>query len=109
MTQPSEELVAALVVLTRFGIEPDVQELLVSGNASRGIRPGALATALQTAADKARVEERERCAGIARNCFTDATVVTNKAGQPYLTGKAAIYAAQRIAAAITAEKETGNG
>jgi hypothetical protein len=40
---------AALVVLTEHGIEPDVQELLVYGNPSRGIAPGALRKAIQAA------------------------------------------------------------
>jgi hypothetical protein len=33
---------AALSALTKHGIPPDVQELLVYGNPSRGIEPGAL-------------------------------------------------------------------
>ncbi len=42
-------LTAALVALAEHGIEPDVQELLVSGNPMRGIRPGALEAALRAA------------------------------------------------------------
>lgn len=38
---------AALVVLTEYGIPPDVQELLVYGDANRGIAPGALSKAIR--------------------------------------------------------------
>ncbi|MDI6026769.1 hypothetical protein QBK99_11260 [Corticibacterium sp. UT-5YL-CI-8] len=67
----------------------------------------AIYAALQSTAEKARAEERERCAETARNRFTIDRVVKNKAGKPYLTGEAAIYAGKQIAAAIMAEKETG--
>lgn len=40
---------AALVALAEFGIEPDTQELLVSGNPMRGIAPGALDAAISAA------------------------------------------------------------
>jgi hypothetical protein len=40
------DVAAALVVLARDGIAPDIQELLVRGNPSQGVRPGALARAL---------------------------------------------------------------
>jgi hypothetical protein len=42
--------IAALTALAEAGIEPDVQELLVAGNPSRGIAPGALTKALKAAA-----------------------------------------------------------
>jgi len=41
-----DSLTAALLVLTRHGIPPDIQELLIYGNPDRGIRPGALAAVL---------------------------------------------------------------
>lgn len=41
--------VAALTALAEAGIDPDVQELLVAGNPSRGIAPGALAKAIDAA------------------------------------------------------------
>lgn len=40
------DLVKALVVLARKGVPTDVQELLVGGNPSRGIPPGALQAVL---------------------------------------------------------------
>lgn len=40
---------AALVVLRRAGIEPDLQSLLVQGSPSRGIAPGALKKAIDAA------------------------------------------------------------
>lgn len=44
-----EEVAAALVSLTDSGIPPDIQELLVHGNPSRGIPNGALYRALVAA------------------------------------------------------------
>lgn len=41
-----ERLAAALVVLARHGVAPDIQELLVRGNPDQGVPPGALAAAL---------------------------------------------------------------
>lgn len=42
-------LVKALVILARRGIPADIQELLVQGNPSRGVAPGALDAVLQCA------------------------------------------------------------
>lgn len=44
-----EEVAAALVSLTDSGIPPDIQELLVHGDAKRGIPAGALYRALVSA------------------------------------------------------------
>jgi len=41
-----DRLAIALIALAKHNIPPDVQELLVSGDPSRGIAPGALAGAL---------------------------------------------------------------
>lgn len=41
-TETGERLVEALVILARAGIPTDIQDLLVNGDAKRGIRPGAL-------------------------------------------------------------------
>ncbi|TPM58955.1 hypothetical protein FJ959_08760 [Mesorhizobium sp. B2-2-4] len=51
---------------------------------------------------QAILAERKRCADIARSRFTIETVIKTAKGEPYLTGKAAIYAAERIADAIEA-------
>lgn len=40
---------AALTALAEHGIPPDVQELLVYGNAATGVRPGALSSAVAAA------------------------------------------------------------
>lgn len=45
----TDPLVAALMVLARMGIPSDVQELLVSGDPSRGIAPNALRLAIAAA------------------------------------------------------------
>jgi hypothetical protein len=51
---------AAIVTLTEHGIPPDVQELLVYGNPSRGIAPGALSKAIRAVALEAlRVAENK--------------------------------------------------
>lgn len=50
---------AALIALARANIPPDVQELLVRGDAMRGIAPGAL-TALIKAVDAMRSDEKRR-------------------------------------------------
>ena len=42
-----DRLVAALVVLAEHGIPTDIQDLLVSGDPMRGIRPGALHAAIR--------------------------------------------------------------
>lgn len=60
--QGMDALTAALVVLARYNVPPDVQELLVQGNPMRDIRPGALAAALtqlseQIAALRVSLEE----------------------------------------------------
>lgn len=41
--------VAALLALARANVDPDIQELLVYGNAMRGVAPGALAAAIAAA------------------------------------------------------------
>lgn len=60
--QGMDALTAALVVLARYNVPPNVQELLVQGNPMRDIRPGALAAALtqlseQIAALRVSLEE----------------------------------------------------
>ena len=45
----SAAAVAALTALAEHGIPPDIQELLIFGNAARGIAPGALSKALKAA------------------------------------------------------------
>lgn len=42
-----EMTTAALVALAEHGIPPDIQELLVHGNPSQGIAPGALGKAIR--------------------------------------------------------------
>jgi hypothetical protein len=44
----NEAACAALIVLARYNIPPDVQELLIRGNPNRDIRPGALGAAIRT-------------------------------------------------------------
>lgn len=44
-----DSLVAALTILARMGIPPDVQDLLVTGDASRGIAPNSLRLAIAAA------------------------------------------------------------
>lgn len=51
-----EAATAALVILAEHGIAPDVGELLVFGNPSRGIAPGALVKVLAHHAQQARLE-----------------------------------------------------
>ena len=46
-----DALTAAMVMLARCGIEPDIQELLVNGDPSREIPPGAFVHALDAAID----------------------------------------------------------
>lgn len=46
----ASDLGGALAVLARFNITPDVQELLIYGNPSRGVPPGALAAVLKALA-----------------------------------------------------------
>lgn len=57
--------VAALTALVEAGIEPDVQELLVSGDPSRGVAPGALAKAVAasvpTASHRRLLSELTEC------------------------------------------------
>jgi len=48
MASDLPNVTAALVALTEAGIPTDVQELLVRGDASRGIAPGAIIKALNT-------------------------------------------------------------
>jgi hypothetical protein len=37
-----DDLISALLIASRFGLSVDVQELLVHGDASRGVAPGIL-------------------------------------------------------------------
>lgn len=50
--------------------------------------------------EQAIAAERERCAQVAVQRFIKDNVIKIVNGQPYITGSAAIYAAERIAAAI---------
>lgn len=54
-----DALTAALVALTRYGIAPDIQELLLRGNPDLGVRPGALAAAIRAANDRRCVEDAD--------------------------------------------------
>lgn len=49
-----EMLTTALLVLVEFGIEPDIQELLIYGNPARRVRPGALKAAMRAVASRTR-------------------------------------------------------
>lgn len=48
-TIPTDPITAAVLALARHGIPADVQDLLVRGSLSAGIRPGALQAALMAA------------------------------------------------------------
>lgn len=66
-----EQLAAPVLALAQAGIPPDIQELLVRGNPSRGIAPGALAKAIAAARPDPAIlaaaeAERERCALVAQ-------------------------------------------
>lgn len=50
MTDKSNLITEALVILSAAGIETDVLELLVWGNPDKGVAPGALQKALEAAA-----------------------------------------------------------
>lgn len=60
-------LVVPLLALAEAGIPPDIQELLVHGNPSRGVPPGALVKALTAFADEARLAERAKAAKVAQD------------------------------------------
>lgn len=125
MTTPSKEfmceaLVAALIIMARHGIEPDIQELLVSGNVGRGIKPGALSAALRAAADKARAEERRRLydadapmadGEIEMTAAEDVLtwLLVEKIGVPDDEGYTPNQAQTIIETTIMAEKEMDNG
>lgn len=47
----NEVLTAALLALAQHGIPPDIQELLLAGDPTRGIAPGALRAALDAVED----------------------------------------------------------
>jgi hypothetical protein len=49
---------------------------------------------------RAILAERERCAIVAENRYTEQSVLKSKAGKPYTTGSMAIFTGQQIAAAI---------
>jgi len=70
--------VAALVALAEHGIPPDIQELLVVGNAGRGIAPGALRKAL-LAEHKMLVREIEAACGYLLNAKFDLETGCTKA------------------------------
>lgn len=53
-----EAATAAIVALAGHGIPVDVQELLVSGDPSRGIRPGALSAAFKATLESYRKPEK---------------------------------------------------
>lgn len=67
MTSPRElsDIAAALVVLARHNIPTDIQELLVRGDPARGIKPGALAAAIEALRESERQAEREEAAKVA--------------------------------------------
>lgn len=46
MSEADDRVTDAVVSLARYNIPPDIQELLISGDAMRGIPPGALSAAL---------------------------------------------------------------
>jgi hypothetical protein len=64
-----ERVAAALVVLARYNIPTDIQELLVGGNPSRNVAPGALAAAIEATVDEEReaLKELERAATFTYN------------------------------------------
>jgi hypothetical protein len=45
----TDAAVAALAALTRHGIPPDIQELLIYGSPRIGVKPGALSKAMAAA------------------------------------------------------------
>ena len=49
---------------------------------------------------RAILAERERCAVIAESRYTEENTIKSKAGKTFRSGQVAIYAAQKIAAAI---------
>jgi hypothetical protein len=55
---------------------------------------------------RAILAERERCAKVAEDQFTKESVQKNAKGEPYDSGKIAIYASQRIAFVIRGEPTT---
>lgn len=54
---------AALIALAQHGIAPDVQEMLIRGNALRGIAPGALSAAIAAAMRPVVVQPNEEGEG----------------------------------------------
>lgn len=62
MSETTDPIVAALVVLKRKGVPPDVLEMLIRGSLANGVAPGALAEAIDAAMDAS--EEAERIANI---------------------------------------------
>jgi hypothetical protein len=59
--QPND-YIAAVLKLAERNIPPDIQELLVTGNPDKGIRPGALLAAIQAAFDHAERENAKTTA-----------------------------------------------
>lgn len=49
---------------------------------------------------RAILAERERCAVVAESRYTEENTIKSKAGKTFRSGQVAIYAAQKIAAAI---------
>jgi len=49
-TGPTADIVKALIILARHGVPPDVQALIVHGDASQGVPPGALQAVLKACA-----------------------------------------------------------
>ena len=70
------------------------------GFAIKACMIGGAYDAFTAAIEQAITDERERCAEIAEQRFTKESIAKNTKGEPYITGSAAIYAAERIAAAI---------
>ena len=62
---PTTDLVNPLLVLAKFNIPTDIQDLLISGNAMRGVPSGALQATLLAEREAATKAEREACALIA--------------------------------------------
>jgi hypothetical protein len=64
MSEIDEVSAAALLSLVRDNIPPDVQELLVHGSLTHGVKPGALHRAITAAANKRADEALQPCTEI---------------------------------------------
>lgn len=71
----------ALMVLARWNIPPDVQEMLISGNPAMSIPPGALSAAIEVATDAA-----EEAAVIINTCDVPGCSRPVSCGWPSPTG-----------------------